>query len=82
MSKGRRLPPLTTADVVRMLRYDGWLEVKGTTHRNFEHPTKPGKVQVSPGWVGVKPGSNPWRGLLAQTGWSKDELMRTYWASR
>lgn len=82
MGKGRRLPPLKTSYVVRMLRHDGWYEVKQTTHRNFRHPHKPGKVQVSPSWVGVKPGSNPWRGLLAQTGWTKTELERIYFDSR
>lgn len=35
-------------DVIRILLADGWYEVDGRgSHRNFKHPTKPGKVTVS-----------------------------------
>lgn len=33
--------------IVRRLIEDGWVEAKGRgSHRNFRHPTKPGKVTV------------------------------------
>ena len=35
-------------DVIRLLRSDGWTELprKGTSHVQFKHATKPGKVTV------------------------------------
>ena len=35
-------------EVLRLLQQDGWvmLKMKGTDHRQFKHPTKPGKVTV------------------------------------
>lgn len=33
--------------IIRRLLEDGWVEKKGRgSHRNFRHPTKPGKVTV------------------------------------
>lgn len=33
--------------IIRRLLEDGWVETKGRgSHRNFRHPTKPGKVTV------------------------------------
>jgi predicted RNA binding protein YcfA (HicA-like mRNA interferase family) len=36
-------------DVLRRLRADGWYQVKsgGSSHRQFKHPTKPGRVTVA-----------------------------------
>jgi predicted RNA binding protein YcfA (HicA-like mRNA interferase family) len=35
-------------DVLRRLRADGWVQVKSKGgHRQFKHPTKPGRVTVS-----------------------------------
>jgi predicted RNA binding protein YcfA (HicA-like mRNA interferase family) len=88
MSKFKRgnkpppLPPLKSSDFERMLRADSWYETKGGRHPNWEHPTKPGKVQLPDYWTGVKTGSNPFRGVLAQTGWTKTEAIRLYWESR
>ena len=41
------LAPVTSADVIRALKRDGWSEVrvKGS-HHHFKHPTKPGIVTV------------------------------------
>ena len=40
-------PLVTSADVIRALKRDGWTEVrvKGS-HHHFKHPTKPGIVTV------------------------------------
>ncbi len=37
-------------DVIRLLKRDGWrlVDVEGS-HRQFKHPTKPGRVTVSGG---------------------------------
>jgi len=74
----RRLPPLTAADFLRMLKADDWYEIAGGRHRNFKHPTKPGKVQVSGKWTGVKTGSLPFKGVCAQAGWTRDDVDRLY----
>lgn len=35
-------------DAIRMLREDGWFEVRTVgSHRQFKHPHKPGKVTVA-----------------------------------
>lgn len=65
-----------------MLHADGWYEVPGGSHRNFKHPTKPGKAQVSMKWEGVKPGSAPWKGLRTQTGWTRADIERLYFADK
>lgn len=82
MGKSGKLPPLTGADFARMLRHDGWFEVKGGSHRNWRHPEKPGKAQTSDKWSGVKTGHQTFKGVLAQTGWSKKEAIAIYWDCR
>ncbi|MBX9622612.1 MAG: type II toxin-antitoxin system HicA family toxin [Gemmataceae bacterium] len=39
---------MTVREVLRRLRADGWVQTgqKGS-HRQFEHPTRPGKVTVA-----------------------------------
>jgi predicted RNA binding protein YcfA (HicA-like mRNA interferase family) len=65
-----------------MLRKDGWVEVKGGTHPNWEHSTKPGKVQLPNYWTGVKTSHDTFKGILRQTGWTKEEAISLYWSSR
>ena len=48
-------------DVIRMLEADGWrLAVTEGSHRQFKHPTKPGRVTVS-----GHPGEDMPKGTLA-----------------
>lgn len=83
MAKRFRLPPLTTDDLERMLRHDGWFEVTGGGHRNFRHPEKPGKAQLSRSrQTGLKLGGQVMKGLKAQTGWSNDDIRQLYLQSR
>jgi predicted RNA binding protein YcfA (HicA-like mRNA interferase family) len=46
-------------EIVRRLLDDGWQEIarKGSSHRQFVHPTKPGKVTVPDHPGDVKPGT-------------------------
>ena len=39
---------MTSEEVVKRLREAGWIEQprRGTSHRQFKHPDKPGKVTV------------------------------------
>jgi predicted RNA binding protein YcfA (HicA-like mRNA interferase family) len=77
--RARRLPTLTAADVICVIQADGWTLVKGTKHLAFEHPTKPGKVNVSQKWTHVRPGGWPLTAVLAQAGLTKDEFDELYW---
>jgi predicted RNA binding protein YcfA (HicA-like mRNA interferase family) len=78
--KKERLPPLTAGDIVEMLLLDGWRYVGGTKHRAFEHPSRPGKVGVSMKWTGLKFGHVTMQGVMAQAGWSKDDVRRLYFS--
>ena len=41
------LAVVTSADVIRVLKRDGWSEVRvKRSHHHFKHPTKPGIVTV------------------------------------
>jgi predicted RNA binding protein YcfA (HicA-like mRNA interferase family) len=76
--KGQKLPPLTARELVRMLLADGWIEVRGTKHRNFEHPKRGGKVSVSMKWTGLRFGHQAMKGVMAQASWSKADVKRLY----
>ncbi len=78
----RKIPPLTTADLERVLKAAGWREAKGTKHVAFEHSTKPGKVNVDEKWENVKLGSWTLRSVLQQAGMSRQEFVELYWKTR
>ena len=45
--KERSVPVVKVRKVLRRLREDGWVQTAHSgSHRQFEHPTKPGKVTV------------------------------------
>jgi len=50
---------MTVRDVLKRLAADGWIELKGkgSSHRQFAHPTKPGKVTVPDHGGDLKPGT-------------------------
>lgn len=79
---GRKLPLLDAADLERVVRADGWVSVKGTKHLAFEHPTKPGKVNIDEKWTNVKVGSWTFRWVLQHAGLSRKEFERLYWDTR
>jgi predicted RNA binding protein YcfA (HicA-like mRNA interferase family) len=38
---------VNSREIIRRLRADGWYEVaQGGSHKQFKHPTKPGRVTV------------------------------------
>lgn len=60
---------MKVAEVIRRLRSDGWvLESTRGSHRQFKHPTKPGRVTVAgkPS-VDVPPGTL--NSIFKQAGW-------------
>jgi predicted RNase H-like HicB family nuclease/predicted RNA binding protein YcfA (HicA-like mRNA interferase family) len=87
---------MTAKEVVRRLKADGWYELHGkkTGHKQFSHPSKPGKTTVSmhpgdiPKWtlkkieeqsgVSMRWGGTPWR-LRGRQGERKMD-MRSYYA--
>lgn len=71
--------PFTAADFETALRLDGWEPEPNQTgggHTNWCHPTRPGKVQVDGKWNAVKPGHDPFKGIMRQGGYSKEELLK------
>ena len=46
---GYNVAHVKVRDILTMLNEDGWIELKGkrTSHRQFKHPTKSGKVTVA-----------------------------------
>ena len=64
-------PIMKVGEILRMLQDDGWYHVATRgSHRQFKHPTKPGRVTVA-----GKPGDDIAPGTLnsiyKQTGWKK-----------
>ncbi|HEX7152650.1 MAG TPA: type II toxin-antitoxin system HicA family toxin [Thermoanaerobaculia bacterium] len=41
--------PTKVREAVRIIQDDGWFEVKshGGSHRQYKHPTKPGRVTIA-----------------------------------
>jgi predicted RNA binding protein YcfA (HicA-like mRNA interferase family) len=41
--------PTKVKEAIRAVENDGWYQVKssGTSHRQFKHPTKPGRVTIA-----------------------------------
>lgn len=58
------------------MRLDGWQPEAHGRHPCWRHPTRPGKVQIDEKWTAVKPGHDPFRGVAAQGGYSKAELLK------
>src|SRR5476649_761999 len=63
--------------VIQMLRGDGWflLTVRGS-HRQFKHPSKPGRVTV-PGKPGDDLAPGTFKSILQQAGMKKRTLCAT-----
>ena len=61
--------PLTVREVLRLLRRDGWIleRQRGTSHRQFKHPSKAGKVTVA-GKEGVELDPGTLRSIFQQAG--------------
>lgn len=57
-------------DAIKRLEEDGWamLPRKATNHRQFKHPTKPGKVTVS-GSANDDIPPKTWADIQKQAGW-------------
>jgi len=41
--------PTKVREAIRIIQQDGWCEItsKGTSHRQFKHPSKPGRVTIA-----------------------------------
>jgi len=50
---------MTSTEIIQRLEADGWFAVRGKdgSHRQFKHPTKPGKVTVPHPKKDVPPGT-------------------------
>ncbi|MGH3663088.1 MAG: type II toxin-antitoxin system HicA family toxin [Micromonosporaceae bacterium] len=60
--------PLKVSEILKMLEADGWYQVaQRGSHRQFKHPTKPGRVTV-PGKPGRDLPLGTERSILKQAG--------------
>ncbi len=58
----------TVREALALLRRDGWVQVQQRgSHRQFTHPTKPGKVTVA-GKLSDDIGPSVWNSILKQAG--------------
>ena len=50
-TNGGEYVPKKIRDMIRIIKEDGWYELKrkGSSHIQYKHPTKPGKVTISVG---------------------------------
>jgi predicted RNA binding protein YcfA (HicA-like mRNA interferase family) len=56
-------------EIMRRLEADGWyFHSQRGSHRQYKHPTKPGKVTVS-GKPNVEVPEDTWRSIRRQAGW-------------
>lgn len=83
MAKRRRDNELTKGPwsgphIIKQLCRVGYAPARHGDHLNYEHPERPGKVQVSHSWTRIKMGGTAWRNLLTQTGYTKKELQRVF----
>lgn len=64
----RWLHHMKVADVLRMLREDGWylVAIRGS-HRQYKHPTKPGRVTL-PGKPSGELSTGTLKSILKQSG--------------
>jgi predicted RNA binding protein YcfA (HicA-like mRNA interferase family) len=63
--------PPKVREVVRRLEHDGWtLAATRGSHRQYTHPTKPGRVTV-PGHPSDDLGPGTWASIQRQAGWRK-----------
>jgi predicted RNA binding protein YcfA (HicA-like mRNA interferase family) len=59
-------------EVIRLLHLDGWRQVRTKdSHRQFQHPVKPGTVTVA-GKLGVDIPPGTLRSILKSSGLKKD----------
>jgi hypothetical protein len=69
--------PWTYTDLLRALRRDRWDIEADREHVHLVHPERPGrKVQLSKKWTGVKVGSDEFRGIAENAGYSTRDLKR------
>jgi len=62
---------MKVAEVIRLLHADGWyLAVMRGSHRQFKHPTKPGRVTI-PGKPGDDLATGTLKSILRQSGLRK-----------
>jgi predicted RNA binding protein YcfA (HicA-like mRNA interferase family) len=60
-------------EVLRRLRTDGWVQIKAKgSHRQFKHPTKPGRVTVS-GKLSDTLAPGTLASIFRQAGWEQEE---------
>lgn len=61
------MPP-RVREAIKLIQTDGWVEVKRKgSHRQFKHPTKPGRVTIA-GHLGDELAPGTYNSILKQAG--------------
>jgi hypothetical protein len=69
--------PWTASEIIKALEQQGYGRIKGDfKHENYEHPGRPGKVQISMSWTGVKYGGWIYNRIAENSGYGKKGLQR------
>jgi len=68
--------PFSTEEIERVLTREGWGRVNSKRHLALKHPTKRGKVSMSPGWGHVRYDSEVFASIAAQAGLTKKRLLQ------
>jgi predicted RNA binding protein YcfA (HicA-like mRNA interferase family) len=61
-------------DILKRLTADGWIEVakSGSSHRQFKHPHKPGRVTIAFHGTNQDVPIGTWKSIARQAGWESD----------
>jgi hypothetical protein len=68
--------PWTFEDFRRVFEAEGYQRVEGSSHPQWRHPQRPGKVCLDEKWTGVKYGHEVFASLGRQSGYGKKVLRR------
>lgn len=68
--------PFTAEHFTKAVKLDGWDPESPGPHACWVHPVRPGKIQIDGKWTAVKTSHDPFRGIMTQGGYTKDELLK------
>lgn len=61
--------PRTYKDLIKIIEQDGWKQVaQNGSHRQYKHPTKPGRVTIAPHKLSDDVNPKTERSILKQAG--------------
>lgn len=74
--KGLSRGPWTATHIRKQFARMGYVPAKHGRHPNYQHPDRPGKIQIPDNWDAVKASHWTFKGLCNQSGYSKTDVIR------